>query len=264
MKEYRIKRHRLQTVHSTNSFLRELNGGDASFDMELATTEFQTAGRGQKGNSWESEKSKNLLFSILLHPVYVQPSKQFCISEAIALAVVKSLKEIVAEESVAKDFSVKWPNDIYWKNKKIAGILIENELFNYGSMTSTPKNIRFFRDETVGVGININQQIFLSDAPNPVSLYNILGVNTNVEEVLDAIIKQFVANVSMIENGQTALLHKEYMDSLFRRRGIYPYRDADSEFMATIKDVREDGRLILIDSDDKERIYEFKEVAIVL
>ena len=253
MKEYKIKRHRLQTVHSTNSFLRELNGGDASFDMELATTEFQTAGRGQKGNSWESEKSKNLLFSILLHPVYVQPSKQFCISEAIALAVVKSLKEIVAEESVAKDFTVKWPNDIYWKNKKIAGILIENELFG-----ST------IRDCIVGVGININQQIFLSDAPNPVSLYNILGVNTNVEEVLDAIIKQFVANVSMIENGQTALLHKEYMDSLFRRKGIYPYRDADSEFMATIKDVREDGRLILIDSDDKERIYEFKEVAIVL
>ncbi|MBR4302589.1 MAG: biotin--[Bacteroidaceae bacterium] len=253
MKEYKIKRHRLQTVHSTNSFLRELNGDDASFDMELATTEFQTAGRGQKGNSWESEQSKNLLFSILLHPVYVQPSKQFCISEAIALAVVKSLKEIVAEESVAKDFSVKWPNDIYWKNKKIAGILIENELFG-----ST------IRDCIVGVGININQQIFLSDAPNPVSLYNILGVNTNVEEVLDAIIKQFVANVSMIENGQTALLHNEYMDSLFRRKGIYPYRDADSEFMATIKDVREDGRLILIDSDNKERIYEFKEVAIVL
>lgn len=253
MKEYKIKRHRLQTVHSTNSFLRELNGGDASFDMELATTEFQTAGRGQKGNSWESEQGKNLLFSILLHPVYVQPSKQFCISEAIALAVVKSLKEIVADELVAKDFSVKWPNDIYWKNKKIAGILIENELFG-----ST------IRDCIVGVGININQQIFLSDAPNPVSLYNILGVNTNVEEVLDAIIKQFVANVSMIENGQTALLHKEYMDSLFRRKGIYPYRDADSEFMATIKDVREDGRLILIDSDDKERIYEFKEVAIVL
>lgn len=253
MKEYKIKRHRLQTVHSTNSFLRELNGGDASFDMELATTEFQTAGRGQKGNSWESEKSKNLLFSILLHPVYVQPSKQFCISEAIALAVVKSLKEIVADELVAKDFSVKWPNDIYWKNKKIAGILIENELFG-----ST------IRDCIVGVGININQQIFLSDAPNPVSLYNILGVITNVEEVLDAIIKQFVANVSMIENGQTALLHNEYMDSLFRRNGIYPYRDADSEFMATIKDVREDGRLILTDSDDKERIYEFKEVAIVL
>lgn len=253
MKEYKIKRHRLQTVHSTNSFLRELNGGDASFDMELATTEFQTAGRGQKGNSWESEKSKNLLFSILLHPVYVQPSKQFCISEAIALAVVKSLKEIVADELVAKDFLVKWPNDIYWKNKKIAGILIENELFG-----ST------IRDCIVGVGININQQNFISDAPNPVSLYNILGVNTNVEEVLDAIIKQFVANVSMIENGQTALLHNEYMDSLFRRKGIYPYRDADSEFMATIKDVREDGRLILTDSDDKERIYEFKEVAIVL
>ena len=253
MKEYKIKRHRLQTVHSTNSFLRELNGGDASFDMELATTEFQTAGRGQKGNSWESEKSKNLLFSILLHPVYVQPSKQFCISEAIALAVVKSLKEIVADELVAKDFSVKWPNDIYWKNKKIAGILIENELFG-----ST------IRDCIVGVGININQQNFISDAPNPVSLYNILGVNTNVEELLDTIIKQFVANVSMIENGQTALLHNEYMDSLFRRKGIYPYRDADSDFMATIKDVREDGRLILTDSDDKERIYEFKEVAIVL
>jgi BirA family biotin operon repressor/biotin-[acetyl-CoA-carboxylase] ligase len=253
MKEYKIKRHRLQTVHSTNSFLRELNGGDASFDMELATTEFQTAGRGQKGNSWESEKSKNLLFSILLHPVYVQPSKQFCISEAIALAVVKSLKEIVADELVAKDFSVKWPNDIYWKNKKIAGILIENELFG-----ST------IRDCIVGVGININQQNFISDAPNPVSLYNILGVSTNVEEVLDAIIKQFVANVSMIENGQTALLHKEYMDSLFRRKGIYPYRDCSSEFMATINDVREDGRLILTDSDDKERIYEFKEVAIVL
>lgn len=253
MKQYKIKRYRLQTVHSTNSFLRELNGGDAGYDMELATTEFQTAGRGQKGNSWESEEGANLLFSILLHPVFVQASKQFCVSQAIALAVVESLKEVVQDESVSSDFKVKWPNDIYWRDKKIAGVLIENELFG-----ST------IRDCIVGVGLNVNQSVFISDAPNPVSLRNIIGRESNREQLLETIIGKFIANISMIEDGLTASLHTEYMKNLFRVDGSYLYRDSQGEFSASIVDVREDGRLILSDSDGCNRVYEFKEVAIVL
>lgn len=230
-----------------------MNGGDTSCDMELATTEFQTAGRGQKGNSWESDEGVNLLFSILLHPVYVQASRQFCISQAIAMAVVESLKEQVKDVSTAEYFTVKWPNDIYWKEKKIAGILIENEL--YGST---------LRDCVVGVGLNVNQQVFRSDAPNPVSLYNITGEKVEREELLDSIMRKFSSFLYMIENGQVPLLHKEYMDNLFRKEGYHNYRDANGEFSARICDVRDDGRLILADKDGVERLYEFKEVSIIL
>lgn len=253
MKEYRVKRHKLQTVHSTNSYLKELNGGDASFNMELATAEFQTAGRGQKGNSWESDEGANLLFSILLHPTYVQASKQFCISQAIALAVVDALKEIVHDPSIAEPFTVKWPNDIYWGSKKIAGILIENEL--YGST---------IKDCIIGVGLNVNQQLFKSDAPNPISLYNILGVEVDREELLNTVIRNFIRNIIMIESKQTAQLHNSYMQTLFRKEGFHKYRDEDGKFMAAIHSVRDDGRLILLDANGKERVYEFKEVAIVL
>ena len=123
----RIKWHRSESIGSTNTYLRELGGGDPSFDYEVAVATFQTAGRGQKGNTWESEAGKNLLFSILAHPQNIKVQEQFYISEAIALAVSDSVIAFIGPE-YADSVSVKWSNDVYWKDYKMAGILIENTL----------------------------------------------------------------------------------------------------------------------------------------
>lgn len=253
MGDFRIKRESFETIHSTNSYLKELNGGDADYDMELVTTEYQTAGRGQKGNSWESENGKNLLFSLLFHPRDIGANRQFCISEIISLSVVNALKQVSEGVVDASDFSVKWPNDIYWKEKKIAGILIENDLVGHN-----------IKDCIIGVGLNVNQSCFVSDAPNPVSLYNIVGTQIDRESLLSTIMTNFIAYIERLYLNNISDIHREYMSNLFRRSGIHHYRDVNGLFQASIKDVRDDGRLILLDTDGNQRIYEFKEVSIVL
>ncbi len=115
--------------------------------------DFQTAGRGQRGNSWESSKGENLLFTILLRPDFVPVADQFSISQITALAIVKYL------ESKGLQPKIKWPNDIYINDKKICGILIEHTLSGANLSASI-----------LGIGININQMVFESDAPNPTSL----------------------------------------------------------------------------------------------
>ena len=149
----------LNETHSTNSYLRELIMREKEQpEGTVVITDYQTAGRGQKGNSWESERGKNLTFSILLHPNHIPPGKQFILSQLISIAIVGVLKKY------DRHFTIKWPNDIYWKEKKIAGMLIEVDLT--GSSLS---------NAIIGIGININQRHFKSDAPNPVSLTQITG-----------------------------------------------------------------------------------------
>ena len=138
----------LHETSSTNSYLSRMASILPS--GTVIYTNSQTSGRGQRGNSWEAEPGKNLTFSMLVKQPAVVPSKQFRISEAVSLAVVEWLSQY------SDGFSVKWPNDIYYNDKKICGILIEHVLCGNAIVHTI-----------VGVGINVNQQHFLSDAPNP-------------------------------------------------------------------------------------------------
>ena len=125
--------------------------------------EYQTAGRGCGTNQWESERGKNLTFSILIHPKDLPATQQFHISMAISLAICEALEQYIG------DVSIKWPNDIYWRNGKIGGILIENTL--KGSI---------IMESIIGVGLNVNQRIFKSNAPNPVSMWQICVTTVTV------------------------------------------------------------------------------------
>ena len=176
----KIRIHRFETIDSTNSWLRSLDGGSPGCEYELAVTEFQTSGRGQRGNTWESEPGKNLLFSILAHPGDVKVQEQFFISESIALAVADSVSDLAGD-----GFTVKWPNDIYWNDSKLAGILIENTL--QGSC---------ILDSIIGVGIDVNQTLFKSDAPNPVSLKMITGRDIDRDALLHDIMARFAGNMN--------------------------------------------------------------------
>lgn len=237
----------LDECASTNKLLLEgIDNGYLYADFYTIYTSFQSHGYGQVGNSWESEGGKNLLFSTVLHPTGVKASEQFFISEAIALAVAETL------DSETDSISVKWPNDIYWNDKKIAGILIENNLSG-----------ACLKDCVIGVGLNVNQKVFLSDAPNPVSLLNITDRDYDIRHILDTVLERFKMLYSdgIEERSQ---LHAKYMSRLFRFGIPASYHDATGIFSGTISSVEADGHLHITDTYGHDRRYAFKEVQYIL
>ena len=225
----------IDETNSTNNWLKE-HGEDGM----VVVADYQTSGRGCGTNTWESERGKNLLFSMLVHPHDIPAVRQFHISMAISLAICESLEQYIG------DLSIKWPNDIYWRNGKIAGILIENTL--KGTV---------IKNSIIGVGLNVNQRDFRSDAPNPVSLWQVSGQETDRDELLRDILRRFDRLLGHD-------IRNHYLSLLYRRRGFHPYADADGAFMAEIADVREDGHLVLSDEAANERIYAFKEVQFII
>ena len=209
-------------------------------EADVVVADYQTAGRGCGSNAWESERGKNLTFSIRLRPKDIPAKRQFHISMAVSLAVCDALGQYIG------DLAIKWPNDIYWRNGKIAGILIENVL--KGSS---------IKESIIGIGLNVNQQTFLSDAPNPVSLWQICGQETDRMQLLGNILHG-------LEHRLYGDIRQPYLAMLYRRQGYHPYTDKDGVFMAELEDVEEDGRLVLRDDQGQLRRYAFKEVQFII
>lgn len=218
-------------------------------EMVVAVAEYQTAGRGQAGNSWESERGKNLLFSILANAQSIGVADQYVLSMAGALALKAAL------DRYTDHITLKWPNDIYWRDRKISGTLIE----------TTVKGKTLERC-VYGIGLNVNQQVFRSNAPNPVSLYNIIGVETPLNEVLDAVLLSFNEYYQRAIEGDCAGICAEYNAALFRREGLHPYEDCATgeRFEARISHVAPNGRLHLLEQNGQERTYWMKEVRFIV
>lgn len=237
---------RLQSVSSTNDFLRE-EGYKFQESTVIAWTDYQSAGRGQGTNHWESEAGKNLLLSILTHPAGIAARDQYILSIAGALAVRDALLPH------ADGITVKWPNDIYWQDRKISGTLIETTLCG-GRL----------RDCIFGIGINVNQRTFTSDAPNPVSLRQITGHDTPLEPLLRSVADAFDKYYAMATYGAREALRAAYKSALYRREGLHRYADGEGEFLARITDVEPDGHLVLTDSHGHTRRYTLKEVRYII
>ncbi len=216
--------------------------------LVVVTADFQTAGRGCGTNRWESARGQNLLFSLYFHPAWLPVMRQFIISECVALAIRDALAALVAD-----DVTIKWPNDIYVGDRKICGILIENHLAG-----------RQIKDCVIGVGINVNQQQFESDAPNPVSLYQLLGHDTDREALLRDVVRRFDEFVQLAKSAQYGSLSAAYTESLYRRRGFHAYRDGQGDFEGALVEVEDDGHLILRTRDGEIRSYAFKEVEFII
>lgn len=238
----------LDTIDSTNNHAKRLLAeGNPLPGMTLIDSDDQTAGRGQQGNSWETQPQCNLTFTLVCHPVMVRPSRQFVLSQCIALAIRNVLTRYT------DGISIKWPNDIYWRDKKISGTLIECDLMG-----------RSISNCIIGTGININQTLFVSDAPNPVSLRQITGVEYDREALLMEFTDEFVRLYEFIENGSVDEIVQPYMASLYRRDGFYPYQDKDGRFNARIADIEPTGHLVLHKDTGEDVRYEFKEVKFIL
>lgn len=236
----------LDSVDSTNTYLKNLPPGDNE-DWTLVTACYQEAGRGAGNNRWESEAGKNLLFSLRTHPVFVEAPDVFVLSASLALSVWHALQNYI------QGFSIKWPNDIYYGDRKIAGLLIENNLMG-GKVQSC----------IMGVGINVNQMQFLSDAPNPVSLRQILGHEIPCSEVLHNFVGQFRSYYSRIQAHDYQALHDEFEGLLYRRNSTHAFRDANGTFTGRIAGVDPSGHLIITDAGGHTRRYAFKEVEYIL
>lgn len=245
-----MNRPKIEILESCASTNTELAGrADVPHGAVLATRT-QTAGRGQRGNSWEAEPGKNLTFSIVLRPTDFPAARSFELSMVTALAVSDYLQAFLPAHSV----KVKWPNDIYVDDRKICGILIENSFCG----TRLDRMI-------IGIGINVNQTIFLSDAPNPVSLAQLTSREYALESELAAVTGAILrAADDYCRQPEPGLLHERYMDRLWRRRGAHAWHDLlrDETIRADIADVALSGHLTL--ATRPPRTYAFKELAAIL
>jgi len=237
----------VEETTSTNTYLKELSDLQRLEEGTVVYTKKQTAGRGQRGNRWESTPGKNLTFSMILFPHFISGNEQFIISQFISLAVMDCLKGYISH------VSVKWPNDIYWKDKKMGGILIENDLTG----TKICRSV-------IGIGLNINQEVFEKDAPNPVSLLQITGMEQDPEELLSKIINNIEQYYEKTKAGKQDEIITLYKKSLFRNEGYYLYHDGKQNFSAKIVEIEPSGILVLQTDNGQIRRFAFKEVEYIL
>ena len=261
----------LGQTSSTNTFLRGYPPPRPA-EVTVVTADYQTAGRGQTGNTWESAPGQNLLFSILVEPTALEASQTFALSEAIALSIRDTAELILADTALRAigreagaataaahgDVKVKWPNDIYVGHSKLAGILIENE---FGG--------RRVSRSVIGCGVNVNQREFdfpeqlagrRQHIPTPTSLALLAGGEVERAIVLTNIIERFCGRYADILEGRQAAVHAAYLAHLYRRTGMHAFADAGGHFAAEIAGVEPGGHLLLRDAAGTVRRYAFKEV----
>ena len=231
---------RLSEADSTNKVLKNMSENEVLPSESIVIADSQTNGRGQAGNSWESEAGKNLTFSMFFRPVDVPANRIFVISEIVSLSVKYTLDKYFS------DVTVKWPNDIYHKDGKIAGILIENTI-SRGNVSQS----------IIGIGINVNQTEFHSNAPNPVSMIQIAGHPFDLMAVLEDF-RSIFAEQSKLNYD---VIRKDYLNSLYRKDGYHKYCDANGIFEAAIHSIEPMGHLILRRKDNTLSRYAFKEVS---
>ncbi|MBO7502510.1 MAG: biotin--[acetyl-CoA-carboxylase] ligase [Paludibacteraceae bacterium] len=246
-------------TNSTNDLLRQHP------EYVTVRTDFQTSGRGQQGNGWESERGKNLLFSTLLLRPQIAVEQQFVISMAVCVALRQAVLDTVGADSISQDspLCIKWPNDLYAGDRKLAGILIENTL-SEGHIGQS----------IIGIGLNVNQQQWFSDAPNPTSLCLLTGCTYEPEIIMQA----FLRNLSEIMQQPLAEIRSAYMDSLYRKTGFHLWEEREvnllptmnqslptnRSFEAHIADITDQGELLLRLRNGEEKTYHFKQVKYVI
>lgn len=233
-------------IDSTNNHLKELNKTGKFPEGTVILADYQTKGRGRGDNTWYSGKDLNILMSVLLRPG-IHAEKFFFLTEIASLALTDLLSEIGISAKV------KWPNDIYSGAKKIAGLLIENAITS-GIIEST----------VIGIGLNVNENVFPENLPNPVSIGIITGKDHNIDHLLELLLNKLMARYTSLLSGAYPDIHKEYNSCLFRRNEPNRFSFKDQQFEASIESVREDGLLVLKTESGKFRKFTFGDLEMII
>ncbi|HLP19789.1 MAG TPA: biotin--[acetyl-CoA-carboxylase] ligase [Chitinophagales bacterium] len=237
----------LPTVDSTNNFAKELLGKERPAEGTVIWAHEQYSGRGQMGNTWKTEAGKNLTASIILYPDFLDADKQFYLNMAISLGVKDFCESVLPDE-----IKIKWPNDIYWHDKKLGGILIENTIS--GSRIAS---------SVIGVGINANQEEFDPELPNPVSLSQIARLDFKIDALVKGLCVFIEKYYLQLRQQHFNFLDRAYTEALFRYQQTHEFKKGNQTIRGEINGVAKDGKLIL-HSGGKEMRFGFKEVEFVL
>lgn len=236
----------VSAVDSTNNYLRELKEQHELSEGTVILSDFQSMGKGRGRNAWYSGKGLNILMSVLLYPK-IPATKLFYLTEIASLAITDMLKVIgIAAE-------IKWPNDIYVQDKKIAGILIEN-VFSSDIIESS----------IIGIGLNVNETEFPSDLPNPVSVKSAGGKENNRNNLVKKLLEAFKSRYEQFLGGQLSALHIDYNALLYRKNKQCNFVFRGRNFQSTILLVKENGEIILQNADGEQRKYAFGELEMLL
>lgn len=234
---------KLNAINSTNDYLKKLLQTQHVENFTIVVAEHQTAGRGQMGNEWQSQAGKNLTFSVLIKDLLVDVTAIFNLNAAIAVSVAQAL-----ETFSIPALAIKWPNDILAGNKKIGGILIENNIKSNGEIFSI-----------AGIGLNINQTDF-EGLPKASSLCLITGKEYDKNAVMLAIMAVVKRNLAALMNKKDTALWEAYHKMLFKKDMPMPFESRGKKFMGIIRGVTHNGSLQVLLEDDTMASYSIKEI----
>ena len=236
----------LPQCDSTNNIAHDLLIKNKATEGCVVITSAQTRGRGQRGNSWEAELGKNITLSVVLKPSFVAVAKQFSLNIAVSLAVADLVKTFLPDQRL----KVKWPNDLYYGNKKLGGILIENTISNL-----------YLQHSIIGIGLNINQLSFTNN--QAVSLAQLTGEEYALETIIEQLLSCLEIRYLELKQGKLAKQKFEYLQILFRYQEEYNYLIADTIISGKILGVAENGKLGL-QVDNEIKYFDFKEISYIL
>nr|NQU94001.1 biotin--[acetyl-CoA-carboxylase] ligase [Bacteroidota bacterium] len=217
-----------ETVESTNTLAEKLVLSETPQEGTIILTQFQGHGHGLGANTWESKKGKNLLLSIILYPIFLLPEDQFIINQFVSLSILNCVKQLFPSDA----FKIKWPNDIYFKNKKLAGILTKNTISG-----------NHLNSCIIGIGLNVNQESFSPELPNPVSLHQICGGQLDLQVVLEVLISQLNRYYHKLQTDDCVGIRKAYIESLLNFNIRSKYLVNENPVEGTICGISQFGKL---------------------
>ena len=233
---------KLDEINSTNDWLMMRISNQKFHEGTVVLASIQTNGKGQRGSQWFSQPYKALTFSVLLKPSFLSPIHAFDLSICVALALSDSLNKL------RSGFKIKWPNDIYFEDKKIAGVLIENQM-----------NRSVYQNAVVGIGLNVNELHF-DELSNAISLKQIIGIEFPVEKVMEHICESLEARYLMLRSGHFKDLKNAYMSNLYGLNQVQSFMVDNKKLNGKIIDVLRNGFLQIELMDGKIRDYDIKEI----
>jgi BirA family biotin operon repressor/biotin-[acetyl-CoA-carboxylase] ligase len=234
----------LKEVDSTNNFLKELvSNSKPLIDGTVIMAENQYAGRGQHQNGWHAEPGKNLTFSLLLQPYFLSVTNQFDLIRVISLGVFDALEPLLG-----KNLKIKWPNDIYYADRKLGGMLIENLI-----QGSQIKN-------SIGIGLNVNQVEFPAYLPHAVSIKQILHRDYDLQTLLAEICRHIEGYYLNLKAGKISFVRNAYLNRLYWLNETKIFKTQNDIFAGTIKSVKDNGLLVIANNKGEEKEFSLKEV----
>jgi len=242
--KHRFNVKTLEETSSTNILMQELGKLGKLTNGDVIRAVKQTGGIGQSGNFWESEVGKNLTFSLYLETHFLEAADVFQLNKVVSIAVHDYLRD-----KNLSDVKIKWPNDVYVGDKKIAGMITHNSFLGDK-----------LENSIVGIGVNINQIEFTSEAPNPVSLKQLTHIDYDLEEELERLLQSIYMRIIQLAKGKFQQLNTAYLECLYGFGDKRQFQDREGKFIGAIRGVDSYGRLLVEKDTEILSTYDMKEI----